>query len=124
MGTTLNLTERLDRRLKSGSLRTKTVGTRVSSAEEHELIAIANREGLNVSEWAREVLLREARSARADALFTELVALRMMFNTLLRPICCGQTLTPDDFSGQVESIRVTKHKVAKDVLAQYAPKER
>lgn len=41
---------RLDRRIKSGALRTRTVGTRVSDAEEKEMIAAANRGGLKISE--------------------------------------------------------------------------
>ena len=75
---------------------------------------------MTVSEWAREVLLREARSSRTDALFTEVVALRMMLNNLLRPLSCGEVITPDDFSAHMMNIRTTKQKVAQEILQQYA----
>ena len=121
--TPLDVATRLSR--SQGRLARKFSATaKLTRLELQELERHAADQAMTVSEWAREVLLREARRTSLDAVFTELVALRMMFHTLLRPLCCGQTLTPDDFTGQIESIRVTKHKVAKDVLAQYAPKER
>lgn len=119
----LDLETRL-RRSQGRTARKFSATAKLTRPELQELERQATARAMTLSEWAREVLLREARSTGTDAVFTELVALRMMFNSLLRPLCCGQTLTPDDFSGQMESIRVTKHKVAKDVLAQYAARER
>ena len=71
--------------------------------------------------------MREARNARTDALFTEIVATRMLLNLVLKPLACGQVMTAEEFSGVLANVRTTKHKAATDVMAQYAtaePKER
>ena len=100
--------------------RSRSFGTKLTRAEEAELYRSAESQGKYAGEWAREVLLREARSSRTDPLFTEVVALRMMLNNLLRPLSCGETITADDFNAHMAEIRTTKKKVAKDILQQYA----
>lgn len=108
------------RRIKSGSNRDKTVGARITRDEETELVSAADRAGRNVSDWTRDVLLREARGSRTDVLLTEIVAMRMMLNSLLRPLSCGETITPDDFTAHMMTIRMTKQKVTQEILQQYA----
>jgi hypothetical protein len=93
---------------------------RVTRAEQQELAAAAKSEGKALSEWAREVLLREARSARADALFTEIVAIRMLLNLVLKPLSCGELMTPESFSAVLTNVRTTKRKAATDVMEHYA----
>ena len=107
-------------RLKSGKHRTRTIGARITESEESELTAAAERGGRNVSEWAREVLLREARSLRTDALFTEIVATRMLLNLVLKSVACGEVMTPESFSAVLTKVRMTKHKQALDMMEQYA----
>ncbi len=108
------------RRIKSGSNRDRTVGSRITRDEEAELVSAADRAGRNISDWTRDVLLREARGSRTDVLLTEIVAMRMMLNSLLRPLSCGETITPDDFTAQMMTIRTTKQKVTQEILQQYA----
>jgi hypothetical protein len=115
----LNCEERLTRS-KGRSSRNCMANARVTQAEQEELAAAAKSEGKALSEWAREVLLREARSARADALFTEIVAIRMLLNLALKPLCCGEVMTPESFSAVLTNVRTTKHKAATDVMEQYA----
>jgi hypothetical protein len=72
------------------------------------------------------VLLREARNSRSDALFTEIVATRMLLNLVLKPLACGHVMTAEDFSNVLANVRTTKRKAAGDVMEQYAsaaPKE-
>jgi hypothetical protein len=120
----------MEHRLGRGKIResrSRSLGTKVTLKEERELVRAAEAEGKSASEWAREVLLREARNARADALFTEIVATRMLLNLVLKPLACGQVMTAEDFSGVLANVRTTKHKAATDVMEQYAaaePKER
>jgi len=115
----LGIAQRLSRgRIKPR--RSQSLGTKLTYSEEQELAKAAEAEGKSASEWAREVLLREARGSRTDALFTEMVAMRMMLNNLLRPLSCGETITPDQFTEHMISIRSTKQKVAQDILQQYA----
>jgi uncharacterized protein (DUF1778 family) len=108
------------RRIKSGSNRDRTVGARITRDEESELVSAADRAGRNISDWSRDVLLREARGSRTDVLLTEIVAMRMMLNSLLRPLSCGETITPDDFTAHMMTIRTTKQKVTQEILQQYA----
>ena len=120
----------MEHRLGRGKIResrSRSLGTKVTLKEERELVRAAEAEGKSASEWAREVLLREARNARADALFTEIVATRMLLNLVLKSLACGQVMTAEDFSGVLANVRTTKHKAATDVMEQYAaaePKER
>lgn len=114
----LGIAKRLGR-LKSGDNRTKTVGARLSEHEERELIVAADRDGKNVSEWTREVLLREARRSKDDPLFTEVVAIRMLLNNLLGPIAAGQKLTHENFVEIMAVVRSGKHTAAREVMQQY-----
>ncbi len=102
------------------SRRSQSLGTKLTISEEKEVAQAAEAEGKSASEWAREVLLREARGCRTDVLLTEIVAMRMMLNSLLRPLSCGETITPDDFTAHMMTIRTTKQRVTQEILQQYA----
>jgi len=117
--TELNLAKRTNRS-QGRDRRSRSFGTKLTRAEEAELYKAAESQGKYAGEWAREVLLREARGAKSDVLLTEIVAMRMMLNSLLRPLSCGETITPDDFTAQMMTIRTTKQKVAQEILQQYA----
>ena len=120
----------MEQRLGRGKIResrSRSLGTKLTLKEERELVRAAEAEGKSASEWAREVLLREARNARTDALFTEIIATRMLLNLVLKPLACGQAITPEEFSAVLANVRTTKRKAATDVMEQYAaaePKER
>ena len=120
----------MEQRLGRGKIResrSRSLGTKLTLKEERELVRAAEAEGKSASEWARGVLLREARNSRTDALFTEIVATRMLLNLVLKPLACGQVMSAADFSGVLTNVRTTKHKAAVDVMEQYAtaePKER
>lgn len=116
---TLDLDERLRQRIVRAS-RVMSVAIRFTEEEAALLTETAKEQGTTLREWSREALLREARTARTDALFTEIVAMRMMLNSLLRPLTCGEIITADDFTAHMTNIRTTKHKVALDILQQYA----
>lgn len=114
--------ERLDRP-KGRPVRNKLASARVTEDELKELDHAAGAGGKLFGEWAREVLLREARHPRADALFTEIVATRMLLNLVLKPLACGHVMSPDEFSGVLANVRTTKHKAATEVMEQYATAE-
>jgi urate oxidase len=118
--------DRLKQRIGRPS-RVESVAIRFTEDELQALETVAKEKGTTLREWSREVLLREARSSRTDALFTEIVATRMLLNLVLKPLACGQVMTTEEFSGVLANVRTTKHKAATDVMAQYAaaePKER
>ncbi len=88
--------------------RDRVVSSRATADEHQELEAAAKAEGKALSEWTREVLLREARSPRLNALFTEVVATRMLLNLLLKSIACGKQITDEEFSGVLTDVRTGK----------------
>lgn len=97
---------------------------RVTAAEKMELTAAAKAEGKALSEWSREVLLREARSGCTQtAIFTELMALRLLLNGVLRPLALGETLSKERYQALVAEVRSSKHETARDVLTQYEPQQ-
>ena len=105
--------------------RDRMANARVTAREQQELHAAACAHGKSLSEWAREVLLREARRSE-DPLFTELIATRMILLNLLKPLAMGQTVTPEDFTRISATVRSDKRKVAQEIQQQYitaSPKE-
>jgi hypothetical protein len=99
---------------------------RVTNAERQELHTAARVKGMSLSEWAREVLLREARCSDDDPLFTELIATRMILLNLLKPLAMGKIVTPEDYTRISAAVRSDKRKVAHEIQQQYtapAPKE-
>ena len=118
----LDFQDRLDRP-KGRLVRGKSAGARFTDDEVKLMDAAANRDGKLFAEWAREVLLREAQSARGDALFTEIVATRMLLNLVLKSLACGEQMSAEQFSGVLAHVRTTKHQAAEDVKEQYAAAE-
>jgi hypothetical protein len=100
---------------------------RVTEEEHRDLLRAARTEGRALGEWAREILLREARRSADDALFTELIATRMILLNLLKPLAMGQVVTPEDFTRISATVRSDKRKVAQEIQQQYTkattPKE-
>ena len=115
----LDLARRL-RRNKSGEQRDRTVGTRLTRFEEAELIKAADHKGKNVSEWARDVLLREARRSKEDVLLTETIATRMLLLNLIKPLAKGQKVTEEYVTELMATVRADKRKATQEVLQQYA----
>ena len=105
--------------------RDRMANARVTAREQRELHEAARAQGKSLSEWAREVLLREARRSE-DPLFTELIATRMLLLNLLKPLAMGQVITSEDFSRISATVRSDKRKVAQEIQQQYinaSPKE-
>jgi len=99
--------------------RSRSLGTKLTIKEELELVRAAESEGKSASEWAREVLLRDARRAGNDPLFIELIATRMILLNLLKPLAMGQKVTPEDFTRISATVRSDKRKVAREIQQQY-----
>jgi hypothetical protein len=115
----LGIANRL-RRTKGRPSRTRSIASRFTPDEEMELTAAATASGRFTSEWAREVLLCEARTKRSDAaVITEVVALRMLMSTVLRSIALRETMTPETFAQILAEVRSGKHDATRDVLNQY-----
>lgn len=104
--------------------RTISQTTKVTREEHSRLEAAARRHGLSLGEWSREVLLRAADGGEAvTPLFTEIIAIRQLLNSTLRSIACGDTMTPEAFQKELQTIRSSKHKAAAEVMQQYGDTE-
>ena len=101
--------------------RDRMANARVTQAEQRELHNAARSQGKSLSEWAREVLLREARRSADDPLFIELIATRMILLNLLKPLAMGQQVTTEDFARISTTVRNDKRKVALEIQQQYMP---
>ncbi len=113
-----NLEDRLSRS-KGRPPRAHVAQARVTRPEQLELEAAARHEGKALSEWARDVLLREARRPSGDAVFTELVATRMLLVNLLKPLVLGEKVSPAWITEAMTMVRKEKHKAAQEVMQQY-----
>ena len=106
--------------------RSESLATRFTRSEVKALSKAAASAGKTVRAWSREVLLREARRAQEDMLFTELIATRMILLNLLKPLAMGKIVTPEDFVRISASVRSDKRKIAHEIQQQYiavVPKE-
>jgi len=92
---------------------------RVTAAEQKELHDAARSEGKSLSEWAREVLLKEARRSTSDPVLTELVATRMLLVNLIKPLALGEKVTAAWITEAMTMVRREKFKAAQEVLQQY-----
>ena len=106
--------------VKGRPIRNRMASARVTAAELERLEGAAREEGKLLAEWAREVLLREAGRVKEDAVFTELVSMRMLLNNVLKVVATGQKMTVENFQEIQTGIRGDKKKVAADLLRQYA----
>lgn len=92
---------------------------RVTGEEQRELHDAAHAQGKSLSEWAREVLLREARRSDHDAVFTEIVATRMLLVNLIKPLIVGKPVTSEWITEAMNAVRREKRRAAQEVMQQY-----
>ena len=111
--------ERRTSRSHGRSGRTFVASAKVTRQELQELERSARVEAKSLSEWARDVLLREARRAGGDAVFTELIATRMLLVNLLKPLALGEKVSPTWITEAMTMVRKEKHRAAHEVLQQY-----
>ena len=107
-------------RARGRSARNFVASARVTKSEQNVLDAAARAQGKALSEWCRETLLASARGETATPIFTEIVAIRQLLNATLRSLACGETMTPEAFQKELQTIRSSKHKAAAEVMQQYA----
>ena len=99
--------------------RTHSANVKLTKDELAELEAIAQFEKKALGEWAREVLLREARRSDGDAVFTEIVATRMLLVNLIKPLILGKLVTSEWITEAMSAVRREKRRAAQEVMQQY-----
>lgn len=99
--------------------RTHSANVKLTRDELAELEAIAQSEKKALGEWARDLLLREARRSDGDAVFTEIVATRMLLVNLIKPLILGKPVTSEWITEAMSAVRREKRRAAQEVMQQY-----
>ena len=112
------------------TLRTKSIGTKVSEEEYAQLEHAAQAGAKTLSEWCRQVMLASVNGHSADvqksggaelqALMAELVALRTILLNVLYKLANGEKLTAEEMQRLIERADADKIKKAVERLRQGA----
>jgi hypothetical protein len=108
-------------RLRGRVARSRSIGTKLTPAEEKQILAAAEADGKAPSEWARDLLLRGVISANRGEMelhiFTELVGIQMLLMSALEPLLRGDTLTQEQLAMLFRRVQTTKATQAQELLA-------
>jgi hypothetical protein len=95
--------------MPANQLRNRTVGSKMTESEYEKLAALAERDGLTLGEWCREVLLARANaivgknpSTPEQTLLAEVMALRTILLNALFKLAQGVVLTTDELDRLIE----------------------
>jgi hypothetical protein len=112
-------------RLRGRDRRSQNLSTKLTEAEAKATQDAAARTEKTSSEWAREVLLREAGGVGVNFdLICEVVGLQLLLMNVLAPMARGERITAEQFQGIVKSVQTAKVKAAGEMLSRRRqPKE-
>src|SRR6266550_357818 len=95
--------------MPADQLRNRTVGSKMTESEYEKLVTVAEREGLTLGEWCREVLLAQACTnegtrpiAIERTLLAEMMALRAILLNALFKLAQGTVLTTEELDRLIE----------------------
>jgi len=84
-------------------------------------VAVAEREGLTLGEWCRDVLLEQANGRKArpveETVLSEVIALRTILLNAFYKLAQGEALTPDEMQRLIERADQDKSRKARERLA-------
>ena len=96
------------------------VTTKFSTPEVLAIEEAAKRGGVSRGEFVRDVVLREIQRSGAASTappeLTEIVGLRLLLTTLLKPLAVGQRMTEETFEAVVAEVRRAKGPMAAELL--------
>ncbi|MGA2834949.1 MAG: hypothetical protein ABSE55_17965 [Terracidiphilus sp.] len=114
-------------RLKGREARTRSVGTKLTPAEEKAILQAAEAQGKAPSEWAREQLLCRAAAENSGQMemhiFTELVGLQMLLMDTLEPLLRGDKMAQEQVKNLFRQVQTTKAAKAQELLAKRSQKQ-
>ncbi|MHB8389325.1 MAG: hypothetical protein ACYDBH_07055 [Acidobacteriaceae bacterium] len=115
--------ERCAEKLRGRDRRSQNLSTKLTREEEMLLERASSASGKTPSEWARDVLLREAKlpdnPVSTERLMTEIVGLQLFLTNVLSPIACGEQMSPDQYQELMRHVKANKHEAAREVIAQH-----
>ncbi len=105
---------------KRASFRTINVSSKLNREEVDRLNALAKARGCQRGELIRDLILRELDSTRPGdqppADLTEIVGLRLLLTTLLKPLAIGQRMTEETFDAVITEVRRAKSHMAAELI--------
>jgi hypothetical protein len=106
--------------MPADQLRNRTVGCKMTESECERLIAVAERDGLTLSEWCREALLQQAGVQKPRALeetvLAEIIALRTILLNAHYKLAQGEALTSDEMQRLIDRADHDKFRKAQERL--------
>ena len=111
------------RKVRGREKRTVTLNTKLTESEFGEVEKSCDARGVALSEWVRDVVLREVRtSVQPDSspLFGEIAGVRLLLINTLEPLLRGEKMSPEQFKEMLRYVKTNKRKAAADMLASYA----
>jgi hypothetical protein len=112
--------DRGSERLRGRDRRSLNLSTKLTGAESKCIEAAAARMSKTPSEWAREVLLRNAAvgsySEMEMHIFTELVGIQMLLMNTLEPILRGDKIAQEQLTVLFRRVQTTKGAQAQELL--------
>ena len=106
-------------RLKGRSQRTQSIGTKLTTQEESDVLSAAEGSGKVPSEWLRDLIMHELRtSTSADAVLGEILGVRLLLVNVLRPLVSGQKMSSEAFDKLLDDIGTTKYELANKLVAE------
>jgi hypothetical protein len=95
--------------MSADQLRNRTVGSKMTESEYEKLVTVAERDGLTLGEWCREVLLVQASTTEGarpisteQTLLAEVMALRTILLNALFKLARGAVLTTEELDRLIE----------------------
>jgi hypothetical protein len=96
------------------------VTTKFNSAEVAAIESAAKQCGVSRGEYIRDLVLGALHTSPGETQpppeLTEVVGLRLMLSTLLKPLAIGQRMTEETFDAVLAEVRRAQTKVAADLL--------
>ena len=106
---------------KRAAFRTVNVSSKLNRSEVDRLNALAEARGVQRGELVRELILREldkpSPTHEPPADLTEIVGLRLLLTTVLKPLATGQQMSEQTFDAIVLEVRRSKTEIAADLIA-------
>lgn len=109
-------------RMQGREIRSQSIATRFTRAEEKTLLRVASDRGMNLREWSREVLLEAARGSRLhdeSAILAEVQGLRLILINTLEPLLRGEQWSAEQFKEMLLYVKSNKHRAAAELMESY-----
>jgi hypothetical protein len=111
--------------MPADQLRNRTVGSKMTETEYEQLVGVAEREGVTLGEWCREVLLARANTNEGkkpnipeQTLLAEVMALRTILLNALFKLAQGTALTAEEMQQIIERADGERFDRAQERLAE------